>query len=697
MLTQDPRKTYTAETPPVSTKRKAYMTSTSRTPFFPRLSEVAGLSLALLAFAAVTGLSGCGIQSAAVASPQTLTIGGVAMGAHTPIENATITLYVAGKTGNGSAATAIGTATTSSTGTFTINRTGTCTDPDQLYLVSTGGDQGGISNPYMVLTDVLGTCSTVTGSTSVTLNEATTIAAAYGVAGFANANGTSVDIGSTATNITGLNNAIQNALNLVGGNGQTHALTVGGNGAVPQALINRLANSLAACINSNGTTGACHNIAVAPPTGATTGTPANAWQIALNWALYPGNNVAAVYANSIAPIFFTPNLTGTTPKDLSVAITYSIGNNAAGTAAAGSPYDIKADASGNIWISGAAGTGLVELDPNGVLLSPATGGFDPGTTLSSATLKSIGLTNTATPTVFVGSSALNVYAYNSGTSALSTFPMPASITVGGVTTPVNQNPFAMAVDNTNNAWYGIYGGSVSNCTLGCYSGEIVNTAGTYAVKTAYPAGSSPVYPAGRGPQYLAITEPGIINTVWAPSQNLNQIDIYYTDYHSAEVVSTTTTGTLPINGVALDPADNAWFVVQGSTARAGTLQEVSTPGTAATQIAGPTGGTNGLFRPRSVAIDSASHMFIADNTGANIVEYDINSGNYFTAGGDGFAPVTSANAKVLLTNTLFNMTIDPSGALWVTNGGTTGPAVQILGIAAPTKTPLSNQNVTFVP
>ena len=126
----------------------------------------------------------------------------------------------------------------------------------------------------MVLVQALGTCSTVTSSTIVSLNEATTVAAAYALAGFANADGSSTDIGTSSTNASGLTNAFANALNLVGlerPDPHRHSCRQWHH---PQAFINRLSNSLAACVNSNGGTGACTNIAVAPPTGATTATPA---------------------------------------------------------------------------------------------------------------------------------------------------------------------------------------------------------------------------------------------------------------------------------------------------------------------------------------------------------------------------------------------------------------------------------------
>ena len=66
------------------------------------------------------------------------------------------------------------------------------------------------------------------------------------------------------------------------------------------------------------------------------------------------------------------------PPDLSMAITYTIGNNASGTAA-GSPYDIKADINGNIWVAGVANSGLASSTPTASSSRPPPAALIPPT------------------------------------------------------------------------------------------------------------------------------------------------------------------------------------------------------------------------------------------------------------------------------------------------------------------------------
>ena len=96
--------------------------------------------------------------------------------------------------------------------------------------------------------------------TYVVVNEVSTVAAAYAMAGFAT---DALHVGSSGTALAqmGIANAFANAANLETiGTGVALATTPAGNGTVPQAEINTLANILAACVNSNGTGSACSTL-----------------------------------------------------------------------------------------------------------------------------------------------------------------------------------------------------------------------------------------------------------------------------------------------------------------------------------------------------------------------------------------------------------------------------------------------------
>lgn len=333
----------------------------------------------------------------------------------TPIKQATVYLYAAGTTGYGAQPTPIetmpSTVTADDNGNFSFQYTCPQTSGgDQMYLVATGPETG---SPVWLMT-ALGTCSSLNPATTVTINEATTIASAFSLAQFASIAAKGIDIGAPADTTTGakcnadgnwqstgtktcnyigLKNAFATVQNLVDiPSGTPLSITPyykshAGAGAgynfsqVPQARINALANALASCANPNSTT--CTDLFTATKVGSTE--PVDTLQAALNIAQNPGTNVSAIYGQTsiIAP--FTPSLTAA-PSDWALALVYQ-GAGATSLPSTG----LAIDAQGNLWIpaensaelqSGAGGTdGLVAVFNNlGAPLSPSAtssseGGF----------------------------------------------------------------------------------------------------------------------------------------------------------------------------------------------------------------------------------------------------------------------------------------------------------------------------------
>ena len=146
-----------------------------------------------------------------------------------------------------------------------------------VYLYAVGGNPGAGANSAAGFLASLGPCSGLSSSTTVFMNEVTTIAMAYAVAGFAT-DATHISSSGTALALTGISNAFANTTNLVSlTTGNALATTPGGNGPVPQAELYTLANILAICINSTGPTsaqcgGAGGLLTTATSTGAVGGT-----------------------------------------------------------------------------------------------------------------------------------------------------------------------------------------------------------------------------------------------------------------------------------------------------------------------------------------------------------------------------------------------------------------------------------------
>ena len=140
----------------------------------------------LLTLLAVTILmTGCAMKST---STSPLVLQGRMKGGQQPVSGATIQLYAVGTTGDASDATPLLTnpVTTDQNGNFSLSTATTkdyvCPTPTTLvYLVGTGGNPGlaaGTNNQGIALMSVLGQCGSLTNSTSLVVNEVTTVGAA---------------------------------------------------------------------------------------------------------------------------------------------------------------------------------------------------------------------------------------------------------------------------------------------------------------------------------------------------------------------------------------------------------------------------------------------------------------------------------------------------------------------------------------
>src|SRR6267154_2651060 len=194
--------------------------------------------------------------------------------ANTPIAGARVYLLAANTTGYGNtsvsllnpaltgASDAIGAyVTTAADGSFSMKGDYACAPNSQVYVYALGGNSGsGDNNASGVLT-VLGSCPSTgnfSSAASVVINEVSTVAAANAMAGFAT-DATHVSSSGTALAQIGISNAFANAANISDFSGVALSTTPAGNGAVPHKQINTLANLLAACVGSTGTTSGSAN------------------------------------------------------------------------------------------------------------------------------------------------------------------------------------------------------------------------------------------------------------------------------------------------------------------------------------------------------------------------------------------------------------------------------------------------------
>jgi hypothetical protein len=426
-----------------------------------------------------------------------------------------------------------------------------------LYVVATGGNPGlaaGTDNAALALMAALGPCNQLDQLSHVVVNEVTTVAAVYALNAFVGAG--TVQIGTSSTNTTGLSNSfllVNNMVNLA--TGSALATTPAGNGMVPQATINTLADALAPCVNSDGTGVPCSSLFAATTSiGGTT--PADTIQAILNVARGPANNVAAVYglAGSTPP--FQPTLS-TVPNDWIVALKYG-GGGLAGQA-------LAIDAMGNVWVANSIYGGpysVTEWSNNGTVLSGANGYSGGG--LSAPT----GIAIDPAGSAWVAS-ATNVVKLSSSGAILSG---SEGFTGGGLSAPMS-----ISVDGGGNAW-------VVNWTSNSYNLVKLDTNGNVlSGANGFATGGVSRY-GGVG---VGIDTAG---NVWAAGSGDTLIK-FANDGTVLSGSGYSTGGVIPA-GVAIDAAGNAWVnnpLTQGSVV----FGEVSPSGA----LLSPSGGYPNCISP----------------------------------------------------------------------------------------------------
>ena len=259
-------------------------------------------------------LIGCGTAGIAVLNAGAVPLRGSVHGGQQALIGASLQLYAAGTSGDGSASTALLSqpVKTDSTGAFAISGQYSCPSAaSQVYLVATGGSASATAraNPAISLMTALGECGGLAASSQIAVNEATTVASVWPLAAFMQS---ATEVGSAVSDAPQFVAAVGDASELV--NMQTGAspgATLEQSNVVPVAKLYSLANTLGACVNSAGGTvgdgSACGQLfASATPAGGAP--PADTLTAALEIARNPARNVDAIYNLSPAVEMFAPVL-----------------------------------------------------------------------------------------------------------------------------------------------------------------------------------------------------------------------------------------------------------------------------------------------------------------------------------------------------------------------------------------------------
>jgi sugar lactone lactonase YvrE len=593
-------------------------------------------------------LTGCsGGLAPATHSPITTTakpaIAGQVHGGQQPVSGATIQLYAVGITGLKSASTPLIAATVISdqNGNFSITGDWDCTSNTAtygvnplLYIVASGGNPGissGTNNAAITMTAAIGPCSGITASTFITLNELTTVAAAYALAPFM---ADVTHVGASGANAKGLLNAFNTANLLVNtATGFAPGSGLLSNATVPINELNSLADVLASCVNTSGVDGICSTLfAAATPSGGSV--PADIVGVILNIASSPVSQVTNLFKTLPSTPPFQPTL-ASAPNDWTVALNFTGGGLNA-------PTSLALDASGNAWVANAGGNAVTELSPAGTQLTGSTG-YSGSNNIFGAQ----GIAVDKAENVWLADTLLSSVvklSLNNGAIQSST-----SYTSGGIS-----GPLGIAIDNQNNVW-------VAN--FACASVTELNSAGT-------PLGSSPLTANGtlQSPYGMAIDAAG---NAWVTDNAASDVVEFNNNQSLLSGSGDIDGAILAPEGIALDANGRAWTAYQGTNSVSYFLSGPQT-----TWPVPYTGG--GLSMPAAVAIDGQGTVWIANSqTLGSISKLNVSQST----------PLSPATGLGSL-NTPSGIAIDASGSIWTANTGDNSVS-EFIGIAAPASLPLA--------
>jgi hypothetical protein len=588
-------------------------------------------------------LAGCGAGS--LKQIATLpALQGMVRGGQQPVVGANVVLYAAGSGGYGSTNTTqlSSTVTSGAGGSFSITGLYTCPSASaQMYLVATGGDSGAGFNSSLALMAALGSCGNLSSSTFANIDEVTTVAAVYALAPFMATNGGApgASIGTSGTNSQGLTQAFATANNLVNtASGLPSGASLPAGATIPSAELFTLADILATCVNSDGSTGECSTLfADATPSGGSA--PANTIDAIFDIAQNPDNNVSALYNLVSGTSPFQPVL-GSTSNDWTLAINYS------GSALDG-PTSLAVDGAGDIWVVNTSGNSLSEFTNNGSVLSGSLG-YTGG-----------GLSGPASLAI---DPSTNVWVTNPPANSLSQFSSsgtPASgsgYTGGGLASPQG---IALVIGGTRALIANAGGNDMSVFDLGGASESV----------SGYTGGGL------NSPRGAALSP---ANRVYMTNYGGNSLSEFQPSGHAFSPAGGYTGGGLnqPL-GIAIDGASNLWVANNGASS----LSEFNSSGAAITGTSGYTGG--GLANPSQLAIDGLGNIWVT-NPGSNRVSEFKSNGTAIS----GSAGYTAGGLDAPQ-----GIAIDGSGSIWVANQNSSILS-EIVGAAAPVVTPIDTATRT---
>jgi streptogramin lyase len=530
-----------------------------------------------------------------------------------------------------------------------------CSVGQQVYLYILGGDTGLGSNSAISEIAILGTCNASGGFSQLTgsfiyMNEVSTVAAAYALAGFAS-DATHISASSTALAGTGLLNAFNNAPNIYNINGGpaqgSLAATPQGSGTVPETLINSLADILASCINSDGPSSANCSTLLSAATNSS-GTAAGETSTAMiNIAHNPAANISTLFTlfSNVSP--FQPSLT-TQPPDFSVILTFANG-------ASSQPVGMAVDAAGDIWITNNNQGTITELAPSGKVLSGI--GYTDANLLFPT-----GIAIDATGNAWVVDESGFLVEIGAGGTSYNDY--------SGA--DLNNDPLSIAIDAHGLVWVGQNNAQAVQFGPGVGGfGETLATSGG-ALKNQLQEASGAIAIDSSNNAFFA-------NYEESASTKASSVSKFSSN---GTALSSGTGFGYNLNqrngsAIAIDASQNFWM-----TNIAGSVTVGNNAGTAVILASGSstTGACPaGISLPEGIAFDGSSNAWIANNSGTLS---ELNSAGNAVSGCNGLSGTTN-----MAMSGIQAIAVDGSGNVWAANHGS-GSIYEFVGAGTPVVTPI---------
>lgn len=543
-----------------------------------------------------------------------------------------------------------------------------------IYLYGAGGDAQTGAGPNAAISQVVyaGPCDTINSGTFLFMDEVTTVALDYAVAGYAT-DPLHISYSGSAASLTGIENAFANASNLANSaEGYAYRTIPSGIASAPEDTVNTIADADATCINETSQTPNTSSCAILFSAASVNGVaPTDTATAIMNIAHNPTNSTAAGKQNgtNIASIMslasdsqqqFTPTLP-TAPSDLTLGLTFINGGIA-------NAFAVAIDRSGNAWIASQpstnsnANSSVVEIaSPTNMQLNETTYLVDYPT--SSGEPYSIAVDGQS-QNIWIGEASAVEEISNTGV-------------------PASGSPFLMNDPNpVTTGFYGINLDSAGNVWIAGYY-SIYELSSTGSVLSPLPNGDT--LPSGAAPTGIAL-DPS--NNVWV-ADGLNN-DLIELNSQGTQVTTIGSTNDFDEpNGVAIDANGNKWAANIGNNnftkysptgAPTFTYDPADTPPPSSNvpylTFVGIDGAGNSWLSLQGAACDGTNTVCpgVAEVSGAGT---QLSGPGYAI---QGFQPSQSATAN--------SVAIDGSGDVWIANTFSQS-VTELVGAAAPVVTPLA--------